>query len=57
MYFPNRDELSFLVVFALPNASKTGLVARIWRSTSLDSSKEIFVLPLLLELGGLTEAR
>lgn len=57
MYFPNRDELSFLVVFALPKASKTGFVANICRSTSLDSSREDFVLPLLLELGGLTEAK
>ena len=29
MYLPKRDELSFLVVFALPKASSTGFVARI----------------------------
>jgi hypothetical protein len=28
MYLPNLEELSFLVVFALPNASIMGLVAR-----------------------------
>jgi hypothetical protein len=27
MYFPKREELSFLVVFALPKASMIGLVA------------------------------
>jgi hypothetical protein len=35
MYFPNRDELSFRVVFALPNASMIGFVARICSSVSL----------------------
>lgn len=35
MYFPNREELSFLVVLALPNASMIGFVARICSSTSL----------------------
>lgn len=35
MYFPNRDELSFRVVFALPNASMIGFVARICCSVSL----------------------
>lgn len=34
MYLPKRDELSFLVVFAFPNASMMGFVARIWRSVS-----------------------
>lgn len=58
IYLPKRDELSFLVVFALPKASRMGLVARIWRSISLESSKENFVLVLLdWESGGLTEAR
>lgn len=35
MYLPNRDELSFRVVFAFPNASMIGLLARICLSTSL----------------------
>ena len=34
-YFPNRDELSFRVVLALPKASMMGLVARICCSVSL----------------------
>lgn len=29
MYFPNRELLSFRVVFAFPNASMIGLLARI----------------------------
>lgn len=57
MYLPKRDELSLRVVFALPNASRTGLVANICRSTSLDSSSEAFVLDFTLAAGGLTEAR
>src|SRR5579872_6952103 len=56
MYFPNRDELSFRVVLALPKASKAGLVARICLSTSLASSKETFVFPLPSAEGGLTDA-
>jgi len=56
MYFPKRDELSFLVVLALPNASRTGLVARICLSTSLASSKETLVFPFPPAEGGLTEA-
>lgn len=35
MYFPNLDELSFLVVLAFPNASMIGFVARICSSVSL----------------------
>src|SRR5277367_2659346 len=35
MYFPNREELSFLVVFALPKASMMGLVAKICSSVWL----------------------
>lgn len=35
MYFPKREELSFLVVFALPKASMIGLVAKICSSVSL----------------------
>lgn len=35
MYFPKRDELSFLVVFAFPKASMIGFVASICLSTSL----------------------
>lgn len=54
---PNRDELSLRVVLALPNASRMGLVARICRSTSLDSSKDAFVRPFPDIVGGLTEAR
>ena len=57
MYLPNREELSLRVVFALPNASRTGLVAKIWRSTSLDSSKEVFVFVFAFESGGLMDAR
>lgn len=57
MYLPNRDELSFLVVFAFPKASRTGFVAKICLSTSLDSSSETFVLALPLVSGGLTEAK
>jgi len=38
MYLPKREELSLRVVFAFPNASRMGLVARICCSTSLDSS-------------------
>lgn len=56
MYFPKREELSLRVVLALPNASSTGLVARICRSTSLDSSRDAFVLVLVFESGGLTDA-
>ena len=29
IYFPNRDELSLRIVFALPNASRMGLASRI----------------------------
>lgn len=35
MYLPKRELLSFRVVFALPNASMIGLLARICRSVSL----------------------
>lgn len=35
MYFPKREELSFLVVLALPKASMMGFVARICSSVSL----------------------
>lgn len=35
MYLPKRELLSLRVVFALPNASMIGLLARIWRSISL----------------------
>ena len=35
MYFPNREELSFRVVLAFPNASIIGFVARICSSVSL----------------------
>lgn len=31
-YFPNQDELLFLTVFALPNASRIGLQSRILSS-------------------------
>ena len=57
MYFPNLEELSLRVVFALPNASKMGLVARICCSTSLDSSREALVRDFPAALGGFTEAR
>src|ERR1700722_414680 len=56
IYLPKRDELSFRVVFAFPKASSMGLVARICRSISLDSSSENLVF-LLVASGGLTEAR
>ena len=36
-YFPNLEELSFLIVFALPNASIIGLVAKICFSISVVS--------------------
>jgi len=45
------------VVFALPKASRMGLVASICFSISLESSKENFDLDFELGLGGLTEAR
>src|SRR5271154_2887964 len=35
IYFPNREELSFLVVFAFPNASMMGFVAKICSSVWL----------------------
>lgn len=35
MYFPNREELSFLVVLAFPNASMMGFVANICSSVWL----------------------
>ena len=54
MYLPNRDELSFRVVLAFPKASNMGFVAKICRSTSLDSSSDAFVLAFPME-GGLTE--
>jgi len=57
MYLPKREELSFRVVFALPKASRIGLVASICLSISLESSKENFDLDFEFELGGLTEAR
>jgi len=57
MYFPKRDELSLRVVFAFPNASSIGLVARICLSISLESSKENFVFDFALESGGFTDAR
>lgn len=57
MYLPKRDELSFLVVLALPKASRIGFVARIWRSISLESSRESFVLDFVVESGGFTDAR
>jgi hypothetical protein len=56
IYFPNRDELSLRVVFALPKASRAGLVARICLSTSLASSKETLVFPFPPAEGGFTEA-
>lgn len=57
IYLPKREELSFRVVFALPNASRMGLVARICFSISLDSSKENFDFDFEFESGGFTEAR
>jgi hypothetical protein len=57
MYFPNRDELSLRVVFALPKASRMGFVARIWRSISLESSRENLAFVLAPDPGGFTEAR
>ena len=57
MYFPKRDELSLRVVFALPKDSRIGLVARICRSISLESSKETLSDRLFGLSGGLTEAR
>lgn len=57
MYFPNRDELSLRVVLAFPNASRIGLVARICRSISLESSRENLVLGFVVASGGLTDAR
>lgn len=45
MYFPNRDELSFRVVFALPKASMIGLLAKICLSVSLIPSSPT-TLPL-----------
>jgi hypothetical protein len=57
MYLPKREELSFRVVFALPNASRMGLVARICFSISLDSSNENLDFDFEFESGGLTEAR
>jgi hypothetical protein len=47
MYFPNRDELSFLVVLAFPNASMMGLLAKICLSVSLipSSSQPPLALP------------
>lgn len=56
IYLPNLDELSLRVVFALPNASRMGFVAKICLSISLDSSRETLVLDLVSP-GGLTEAR
>jgi hypothetical protein len=55
MYLPNRDELSLRVVFALPKDSRMGFVARIWRSTSLASSRDLAFVELVGS--GLTEAR
>lgn len=57
IYLPNREELSFRVVFAFPKASRIGLVARICCSISLESCKENFSLVLVVESGGFTEAR
>jgi hypothetical protein len=47
MYFPNRDELSFLVVLAFPNASMMGLLAKICLSVSLIPSSSQPPLALL----------
>lgn len=57
IYFPKRDELSFRVVFALPKDSSMGLVARICRSISLESSKDNLVFDLAFDSGGFTDAR
>jgi hypothetical protein len=57
MYLPKRDELSFLVVLALPKASKMGFVAKICRSISLESSRDNLVFDLFVEFGGFTDAR
>jgi hypothetical protein len=51
-YFPNLDELSFLTVFAFPNASKIGLHLIIIYSTlifSAELEREISFL-LILEI-------
>jgi hypothetical protein len=57
IYFPNREELSFRVVLAFPNASRMGFVASIWRSISLESSRENLVFDFEFTSGGFTEAR
>ena len=61
MYFPNRDELSFLVVLAFPNASMIGLLAKICLSTSLIPSSSPLAsrrrLPVLRLAGSSTEAK
>jgi hypothetical protein len=64
MYLPNREELSFLVVLAFPNASMIGLLARICRSVSLmpSSSPPPSIRPRraddpLLLAGSSTEAK
>src|SRR3954447_26652051 len=46
MYFPKREELSFLVVLALPNASMIGFVARIASSVLLMASWPFLTLVL-----------
>ena len=43
MYLPNLEELSFLIVFALPNDSKTGFV-RNTLSSNLPFVLFVFVL-------------
>lgn len=57
IYLPNRDELSFRVVLALPNASRIGFVARICRSISLESSRENLGFVFVSASGGFTDAR
>jgi hypothetical protein len=39
MYFPKREELSFLVVFALPKASMIGLVATLIVANTVRNTK------------------
>ena len=43
MYLPNLEELSFLMVVALPKASKSGLLSTM-RCTMRDVSSDVVVL-------------